>query len=228
MSKTLLAIGAHYDDCVFGIPGTLLKAVKKGYRVVVLSVIGDYRNWSPVGPDRHDAFIEGVQRICRDRGVEIRFLNYRSMGFSVNEESRGAVCEVVADVQPDVGLLLWPHDTHPDHEVTSALSKIAFQWSSAVLEKPGIRRPSRLYYYDNGPRHTIGFEPDTFLDISDVWVDAAYWLGLLMALVFGEDSRSASGAVEAKEALAVYRGKTAGVQYSEALRSFVRYPVEIL
>src|SRR5580658_5087890 len=83
MSKTLLAIGAHYDDCVFGVPGILLQAVRKHHRV-----LGE-----------------------------------------------------------------------------------------------AIRTPQRIYAFDNGPGHTIGFEPNTFVDVTPDWSVATEWLGRLMSFV---------------------------------------------
>ena len=198
----LLGIGAHYDDCIFGIPGILLRAVDQGHEVVILSVIGDYRNWTPVGEGGQNDLIEGTRRLCEEKGVEARFLNYRSMDIEVNETSKRAVAEVA----PDVGFLLWPRDSHPDHEVVSQLSKVAFNWSGTVLGDR-VLRPRRLYYYDNGPRHTFGFEPDTFVDIGGYWSEARDWLGSLMSLVFGSDSGREAGPVEAKKTLAAYRGK---------------------
>jgi hypothetical protein len=70
--KTILGIGAHYDDCVFGIPGTLLKAVKKNHRVVVLSLIGDYSNWKPA-QGRSRELVDGTIQLGKEYGVEMRF-----------------------------------------------------------------------------------------------------------------------------------------------------------
>jgi len=229
MAKTILGIGAHYDDCVFGISGTLLKAVRKNHRVVILSLIGDYANWKPVeGRDRE--LVPGSIEIAKQYGVEMRFLNFASMRYDVNEANKRAVAEAIAQIEPDVAFLLWPHDSHTDHEIASQLAKTALRHGDRLLE-PGRRfkHPQRIYQYDNGPRHTVGFEPDTFVDITDDWRQAGEWLGRLMALVRNEkfDELKQEPAQRAKETLAAYRGATCGVRYAEAFRAANAYVQEI-
>lgn len=227
--QTILGIGAHYDDCVFGISGTLLKAVRKNHRVVVLSLIGDYSNWKPaIG--REQEIIDGTVEIGRQYGVEHRFLSFSSMQYTVTEETKLAVAQAVADIRPDTAFMLWPHDQHADHEAASQLSKIALRHGDRLLQRGRPYKPaSRIFMYDNGPRHTIGFEPTTFVDITDEWPRAIEWLGRLMAMVRNReyDPTDLDGAQQAKESLARYRGSSCGVKYAEALRWSVPGPQEI-
>jgi LmbE family N-acetylglucosaminyl deacetylase len=229
MMKTILGVGAHYDDCVFGIPGILLKAVRKNYRVVVLSLIGDYSNWAPAR-GREREIVDGTVQLGKEYGVEMRFLSLAGMKFEVTETNKRMVAEAVRDIPADVAFLLWPHDHHPDHEVAAALTKVALRYADRLLgrDQP-TRLPQRIYHYDNGPRHTIGFEPDTFVDVTTEWSNAIQWLGKLMALVRNEpfDATKLDNAQRLKETLARYRGQTCGVQYAEALRALNAYPGEI-
>jgi len=229
MAKILLAIGAHYDDCVFGIPGILLQAARKHYRVVILSLIGDYANWSPTR-GREKEFLEATAAISKEHGAEMRYLKYASHRFDVGPETKKAVAEIVAELQPDVAFLMWPHDRHHDHEVASVLGKIALQHGDRLLDKGPFRAAKAIYAYDNGPRHTIGFEPNTFVDITAEWPTAAEWLGRFMAVTRNQkyDPKTQDAAVRAKEALAAYRGQTCGVRYAEAVWAMNPSPRDIL
>jgi LmbE family N-acetylglucosaminyl deacetylase len=226
--KTLLAIGAHYDDCVFGIPGLLLQAALKQHRVVVLSLIGDYTNWPPA-KDRGAELKELSETLAHYHGIEKRFLNYASGRFHLNEDTKRAVAEVVADVQPDIAFALWHQDRHPDHEAAAAISKAALKLAPRILGDDKVKVPGQIYLYDNGPGHTIGFEPNTFADVSDVWPSAVEWLGQLMAFVRKKpyDENVPDAAVTAKTNLARYRGASCGARYAEAVWAMQARPTTL-
>jgi len=230
MIRTILGIGAHYDDCVFGIPGILLKAVEKGHRVVILSLIGRCDSGeTPRAPGKRST--EDFVRLCAEYGVEMRFLGFSSMKLESTEENQRIVAEAVAEVGPDTAFTLWPYDNHAEHEAAAPLSKAALRHGDKFrLGELAPKPPRRLYMYDNGPRHTIGFEPNTFVDISKEWPRAIEWLGRLMALAANEeyDPEKHGPALRAKETLASYRGYTCGVDYAEALRSADAYPQEVV
>src|SRR5712691_5828378 len=110
---------------------------------------------------------------------------------------------------------MWPHDRHHDHEVAATLGNIALRHGDRVWDKGPVPAPGRIYAYDNGPRHTVGFEPNTFVDVTAEWPTAADWLGRFMALTRNQayDRAKPDGAVRAKETLARYRGLASGAAY---------------
>lgn len=227
--KTLLAIGAHYDDCIFGVPGILLKAVRKHYRVVALHLIGDYTNWPPVAGRERD-LVKFTTELSAARGVEAQFLDFASHRFDARLENQEIVAKAVAAIRPDIGLILWKDDHHNDHIVTSELSRIALRHAGRILGDNGYRPPGAIYCYDNGPRHTIGFTPNTFVDISSEWDEAMDWLGNLNAWVRQEPYQEGIliGSMKVKETIARYRGATCGVAWAEALWNSVAMKTEIL
>ncbi|MBI5692416.1 MAG: PIG-L family deacetylase [Verrucomicrobia bacterium] len=216
--KTLLAVGAHYDDCVFGIPGILLQAARRNHRVVVLSLIGDYRNWPPAR-NRGDELKEFCTTLAHYHGIETRFLDFASGRFHLNEESKRAVAQIVAEVRPDIAFTLWHRDRHPDHEAAAGIVQAALRLAPRILDDDSVKVPGQVFAYDNGPGHTIGFEPNTFVDVTDVWTSATEWLGQLMAFVRQKpyDETALDPAVTAKATLARYRGAACGATYAEAV-----------
>jgi len=93
--RTILAIGAHFDDCEIGAGGLMYKAVKKGHRVVVLNVVGDYSTWY-VTKGRESRIREWNDAKAREMGVEKRYLHCGYQQVFDNLEMLRKIAEVGA------------------------------------------------------------------------------------------------------------------------------------
>ena len=125
----------------------------------------------------------------------------------------------MADIKPDIALHLWKEDNHNDHMVASELSRVALRHAARIIGAKLYRPPRAIYSYDNGPGHTIGFEPNTYVDIADEWEEAIEWLGQLNAWVRKEKFEKGviTGSARTKETLARYRGAACRARYAEAV-----------
>src|ERR1043166_2194464 len=130
--KTILAIGAHFDDCIFGLPGTMIKAARKGYRVVILTLIGKA------------ADMGSVIEISRGYGAEMVFLDFLSGRFEANEKTKVAVANVVTEVRPDVAFHLWPSDTHADHVAAAPICQAALLLGTRLTGRKEYQPPAHV------------------------------------------------------------------------------------
>ena len=153
----ILAIHAHPDDVEFQCAGTLALLAQEGCAITIATMTpGD------CGSAEHSA--EEIAEIRRGEarasaailGAEYVCLEFRDLSITIDNVSRGKVCEALRRARPDIVLTAPPVDYMTDHELTSVLVREACfsasvpnystrQWSPATP----LRGIPHLYYVDS-------------------------------------------------------------------------------
>ena len=237
--KTILVIGAHMDDCEIGAGGLIIKAVRNGHRVVLVNMASDYSTLF-VTKGREKEVREKILRKAEEMGVEKRFLGYGYQSVIPDIEAIKKLSEIVVDVKPDIVLFHNRFETSPsDHGNVGIIAEHAVRSATRVLKCGPVSYTGEMYAYEVYLRQSVPhppFQPDTYIDISDVIeevVDAPNYFDELYA-----ESKHAKSAgqvlsrikidyLEGKEiplyshgemklTTARYRGFQCGVRYAEA------------
>ena len=238
--KTILVVGAHMDDCEIGAGGLIIKAVNKGHRVVLVNCASDYSTWC-ITAGREKEVKEKILKKAKEMGVEKRFLGYGYQSVLPNIESIKKLSEIVVDVKPDIALFHNRFETAPsDHGNVGIIAEHAVRSATRVLKcKEPISYPGEMYAYEiylrPSPPHPL-FQPDTYIDISDVIKEAVEVPNYFDKLYAESEHAKGVGAIrsrikidyleneevllhehgEMKLTTARFRGFQCGIRYAEA------------
>lgn len=223
--KVLLAIGAHADDCIFGLAGTMLLAKQKGYKVVILNLIKWYRHGK-----KNENFLKYISAINESYGAKTEYLDFKSGEIEVTQKTIRKVAGVIIKYKPSIAFQLWPKDTHYDHITTASICHSALQMAGRITCNKNFLGIWERFQYDNGPAHTIDYTPNIFIDITSVWERAYRWTGEIGSLYQDQhfSPKAENFAQKSKAIICGYRGLSCGKKYIETFKSSHQPTSEIL
>ena len=129
----VLVIAPHEDDEMIGPGGTVIRVLEAGIPLRVLYLTDDS---GPRGAERRRETLA----VSAEFGYETEFLGYPSGRLPVNTESATNLAGAINDYAPDVLLLPFLSDDHPEHRAASALLREA-------VRKGGLNAKPEIWAY---------------------------------------------------------------------------------
>jgi N-acetylglucosamine malate deacetylase 1 len=168
---SIVAIGAHIDDCWLAMGGTALKAERGGHRVTMVQAVSKYGAW-PVVSGRGDWIKPVVANVAKDAGVKLITLGYDYMRLVNGPDLVARLVKALAKLKPDILFCHWEDDSNRDHAALGAASRVAAMHGSCFLPPvpDDYRPPTEIYHY-KADAQARNFSPDTFVDITDTLYD---------------------------------------------------------
>ena len=217
----VLAIGCHPDDIECECMGTLIKCVKRGDRVTTCHVANGNMGHEIIKPDELRLMRrEEARRAGALAGIEVVTMDVGDLlpnGCSV--EQRDKIADLIREVKPDFIITHAPNDYMIDHVETSKLVFYASFSASIPHYRPDLGEATPvtpIFYMDNSCY--IDFEPDIYVDISDVIDKKLEMLACHKSQVVWLMDHDGKDVLEEARQASKFRGGQACVGYAECFK----------
>jgi bacillithiol biosynthesis deacetylase BshB1 len=225
----VLAVGANPDDVEFLCAGTLARYVKRGDQVAIAYLTAGDKGSQGMPPEQTAAVRrEEAENAARVIGADIYPLGLPDGAVEVNLPTRRRVVEVIRRARPDVLITHYFRDYMSDHNATSRLVKDASFWAAVAgfegdpNEAPPHGLIPPVYYMDTALG--IGFQPEEYVDISDVMEVKLEMLSQHRSQIRYMKERDGLDFLDCMKTAARYRGYQCGAAYAEGFMAERVYP----
>ncbi|MEM9104361.1 MAG: PIG-L deacetylase family protein [Pseudomonadota bacterium] len=179
-SKTALVISAHAADFVWRCGGAIALHQKRGYAVTVVCLSYGERGES-ARLWKEGKSLEEVKAVRRKEAEnaaqalnvhDIQFLDLGDYPLDLGREAQDRVVDIIRAVQPRFMLSHSQYDPYnTDHMRTTEFVLTCRMIAQAWGHNPGetVLGAPQLYLFEPHQTEQMGWKPDVFLDITDVW-----------------------------------------------------------
>jgi bacillithiol biosynthesis deacetylase BshB1 len=225
MKADVLAVGAHPDDIEITCAGTVIKLVQTGKKVAILDLTAGELGTRGSREMRREEAVQAAGLL----GVSIREnLGIPDGNIEVNRENLLLLVGRIRSLRPDILLIPYGHDRHPDHEHAHRLCKEAIFYSGlAKIETlsggaPQLpHRPLRFYQFMQWQE----FQPSFIVDVSETWERRMSSMRAFKSQFYDPTSADPQTVLSTPdffdfiETRAKFYGSQIGVRYGEPFRS---------
>jgi bacillithiol biosynthesis deacetylase BshB1 len=219
----LLAVGPHPDDVELFCGGTLIRAAELGHSTGVLDLTRGERatHGTPDERARESAAAAEAMGLKRRENLGLPDAGLDPAA----PEQVAAVVQALRRIRPEIVLIPWIEDRHPDHEAAAALllratflAGLARYPDGAAGAVPFV--PRQVLHYALRHRMTPSFVVDTSAAAARKAAAIACHASQVAPPAGGAPTRiGSSGALAAIEARDRYYGSLIGVSHGEPLRA---------
>ncbi|WP_372634100.1 PIG-L deacetylase family protein [Cohnella sp.] len=223
----VLAIGAHPDDVEILCGGTLAKCALRGDKVTIM--IATNGNVGSAKLTKNE--IASVRRKEAEAsagiiGADLIWMDYDDEFLFHDRETRMAFINAIRRANPDVMFVHGSSDYHPDHRICGEIAadcRIPVTVPLILTEYPAMARIPHVFIMDN--LGGIGFEPEFYVDISDVYDTKCRMLRSHESQDAWLQYQYSMDYVTFVAKSSAIRGMAIGTEHAEAFRSLPMYPV---
>jgi 4-oxalomesaconate hydratase len=179
-SRSALVVSAHSADFVWRAGGAIAHHAKLGWRVKVVCLSYGERGESAKLWRQRDMTLEKVKAGRRDEAqkaadilqAEVEFWDIGDYPMRVDDDTLFRLVDLYRTLQPEFVLSHSVQDPYNfDHPLAMHLTQEARIIAQAEGHKPGekILGAPPVYAFEPHQTEQCGWEPNTFLDITEVW-----------------------------------------------------------
>ena len=206
----ILCIGAHIDECEYGVGGVSALLVQEGHVVRFVNPA----TFLHVEEARRDEMKAQSDAAAAALGVEksVWMNEQRAKTWLCDIPNVMRIQNEIETFKPDILFMQWSRDNHPEHAEVARASYLAL--SNALTVKV-----HEVYAYEAGPNQTMNyFIPDFTIDITEAFGRVADSLRC-----FSTTRADGDRLVREKELCNSFRGHQNHQKLAEAFR-IVKYP----